>query len=150
MKRRSINTRRLAAVLTALTLCFIWGNSLMPAEVSGTFSDQVKALLQQLLGLPVGPETGGGTLVRKLAHWTEYFVLGLELAYLLRPLSAVLLSGLSAALLDETIQLFVPGRAGQVRDVWIDFFGFCAGAAVMLLAGRDRKNRRKTKTKTTQ
>lgn len=143
MRQSKRNFRRLVLVLLVLTLGFIWGNSLMPAEVSGAFSDWVKGLLRQLLHLPQGAESEGGTLVRKLAHWSEFFLLGLELTYLVRPVSAVLLAGLSAALVDETIQLFIPGRAGQVRDVWIDFFGFCAGLAVLLLVrrrGRKKEN----------
>ncbi|HBE10387.1 MAG TPA: VanZ family protein, partial [Lachnospiraceae bacterium] len=27
----------------------------------------------------------------------------------------------------ETIQLFIPGRAGMIKDVWIDFSGFMTG-----------------------
>ena len=36
---------------------------------------------------------------------------------------------------DETIQLYVPGRTSSVRDVWIDFGGVIAGlfAALLLL-----------------
>ena len=34
-----------------------------------------------------------------------------------------MLGGLLTALTDETIQLFVPGRSGQVTDIWIDFSG---------------------------
>ena len=41
------------------------------------------------------------------------------------------LGGLLTALTDETIQLFVPGRSGQVTDIWIDFSGVMTG----LLAG---------------
>ena len=43
------------------------------------------------------------------------------------------LSGMATALLDETIQLYVPGRTSSVRDVWIDFGGVIAGLFVALL-----------------
>ena len=43
-----------------------------------------------------------------------------------------MLGGLLTALTDETIQLFVPGRSGQVTDIWIDFSGVMTG----LLVGR--------------
>ena len=39
----------------------------------------------------------------------------------------------ATALLDETIQLYVPGRTSSVRDVWIDFGGVIAGLFVALL-----------------
>ena len=41
-------------------------------------------------------------------------------------------SGL-AALCDETIQLFVPGRSGQITDVWLDTAGYLTGALLTLL-----------------
>ena len=44
-----------------------------------------------------------------------------------------MLGGMTTALLDETIQLYVPGRTSSVRDVWIDFGGVIAGLFVALL-----------------
>lgn len=41
-------------------------------------------------------------------------------------------AGLSAALIDETIQLFIEGRAGMIADVWIDFAGVVTGALLLL------------------
>ena len=41
-----------------------------------------------------------------------------------------MLGGLLTALTDETIQLFVPGRSGQVTDIWIDFSGVMTGLLV--------------------
>ena len=35
--------------------------------------------------------------------------------------------------IDETIQLFVPGRSGQVTDIWIDFSGVMTGLLVGLI-----------------
>ena len=42
--------------------------------------------------------------------------------------------GLFTCFVDETIQLGVEGRSGQVSDMWIDFFGVLLGTAVMLVA----------------
>lgn len=44
-----------------------------------------------------------------------------------------MLGGLLTALTDETIQLFVPGRSGQVTDIWIDFSGVTTGLLVGLI-----------------
>lgn len=138
-----IQTRRINRFLTALILanvCFIWGNSLMPATISGAFSDGVREILNQILG-GLGRDVGlsGDGLLRKVAHATEFAALGLELTALFRAglrqrIHLILLMGVSTALADETIQLFVAGRAGQIRDVWIDFGGFCAGVLLMALA----------------
>lgn len=43
-----------------------------------------------------------------------------------------MLAGLSTAVIDETIQLFVDGRAGMIKDVLLDFSGVVTGFAVML------------------
>ncbi len=43
-----------------------------------------------------------------------------------------MLAGLSTAVIDETIQLFVEGRAGMIKDVLLDFSGVVTGFAVML------------------
>ena len=128
--------------LVIATLCFIWGNSLMPASISGAISDWASLVLSRLLRLPLDTAAGHGT-IRKLAHGTEYLVLGAELTVLLRlwrgrPWSEVFLCGAGTALADETIQLFVEGRAGQIKDVWIDLGGFCTGVLICFLIHRRR------------
>lgn len=128
---------KLLFALVVVTLCFIWGNSLMPASISGAISDWASSVLSRLLRLPLDTAAGHGT-VRKLAHGTEYLILGAELTVLLRrwrgrPWSEVFLCGAGAALADETIQLFVEGRAGQIKDVWIDLGGFCTGVLICFL-----------------
>ena len=69
---------RICRAMLILNLCFIWGNSLLPGEVSGAFSDWVKELLMKLLPMKENLSTGGG-LLRKLAHFTEFAMLGLLL-----------------------------------------------------------------------
>ena len=137
-----IRTDKRLRLCTALLICnlvFIWGNSLLPGEVSGAFSDWVKSLLANLF--PAGPEedTGGG-LLRKFAHFTEFTALGMCLAWLhgmlqkgkLRPF----LWGVLAASLDETIQRFVPDRGPSVKDVCIDSAGVLSGI-ILLWLGHD-------------
>lgn len=79
-------------------------------------------------------------LVRKLAHFAEFGLLGCELAALLvvrdrvgsQDIANCLFAGLSAALIDETIQLFT-NRGSQVQDVWLDFAGVCSGIGLALV-----------------
>lgn len=130
--------KKLLLIITILTICFIWGNSLLPASISGAISEWVKNILNFMVtGSPENGMSGDGVL-RKLAHASEFFALGVELTLILRkmwkkPLHLLLLCGLSTAFIDETIQLFVEGRAGMVKDIWIDLGGFCTGALIMLL-----------------
>ena len=124
------NRLRLCVALLILNLIFIWGNSLLPGEVSGAFSDWVKDLLLPILPEELAPGGGGG-LLRKVAHFTEFAALGMCLAWLLsmlekRAWTGVFWGGL-AACLDETIQIFVPGRGPGIKDVGIDVLGVCTG-----------------------
>jgi VanZ family protein len=67
------------------------------------------------------------TILRKLAHLTEYAILGALLLRALRhPAAAVVLAGLYAVT-DEVHQLFVEGRHGAPLDVGIDTVGALAG-----------------------
>jgi VanZ family protein len=47
--------------------------------------------------------------------------------------------GLTVAFLDETIQLFVPGRSGKIVDVWIDLAGFSFTMGIVLLITRKKR-----------
>ncbi len=127
-------------LLIGATVCFIFGNSLLPASLSDQFSNGVRKGLNQLfsLGGSDGVQMTRDGVLRKLAHMTEFAALGLELfvwqcSFLPRRWPLLALSGLVTALLDETIQLFVTGRAGRVADVWIDFGGLLLGGLVGVL-----------------
>ena len=124
--------------LICLILCFIWGNSLLPGEISGRISDGVKALLAFLLPGEVPGVTTGGGLLRKIAHFTEFAALGASLVWrfgmLEKRKSNALVCGFLAACVDETIQLFVPDRGPAIRDVLIDTCGVAAGMGLVLLA----------------
>ena len=130
---------RLCIALLIINLAFIWGNSLLPGEVSGALSQWLKELLH------FGGEdlNAGHGLLRKIAHFTEFACLGACLTWLLgmlnqRPWLSLLL-GFVAACLDETIQVFVPDRGPAIRDVCIDTAGVCLGIAVLLFGYTIRK-----------
>ena len=121
--------------LTAANLALIWGNSLMTGESSGSFSGAVVAFLSRFL--PFFSGEMGHTLLRKLAHFSEFACLGLLMGTTLRlygkPVFRATGLGLVAACVDETIQLFVPGRASSLIDVWIDTAGFATGLLILML-----------------
>ena len=140
----------LLAALICLVLCFIWGNSMLSGEESGAVSG---GLLDWLTGtfpfLGWLPEY----LLRKFGHFSEFSLLGFLLAWFfllwdrrwLHRLALPLLSGMTAALTDETIQSFSPGRCPSVTDVWIDTAGVCTGLLLMqlLLWMKSSRGRRK-------
>lgn len=130
--------RRMGLCLTLLVccLCFIWGNSLLPGQISGAFSDWVGQLLEVLLpGEQIQP-SGGGVL-RKIAHFTEFGLLGMCLAWLMgmlqRKMAWAFVLGGAAACVDETIQRFVPGRGPSLQDVAIDSSGVLVGILLVYL-----------------
>jgi VanZ family protein len=137
---------RLCAALIVVNLCFIWGNSLLPGEISGAISDAVKNLLRwclSFLNLPSGGGGGGG-LLRKVAHFTEFACLGGLFTWLFsmlrRPVMLALGCGLLAACVDETIQIFVPNRGPSVFDVGIDTAGVAVGVTLLLLFHHKKRN----------
>ena len=130
----------------ALIACiwFIFSNSMAVATVSTGSSGRVLAwmrIILRRLGHPGLADRLTMHIVRKLAHFCEYLLEGFLLMLCLRVytrhffkhVSWPILGGLLTALTDETIQLFVPGRSGQVTDIWIDFSGVMTGLLVGLI-----------------
>ncbi len=76
-------------------------------------------------------------LLRKLAHLTEFAILGVLLARALPELPAFA-AGVVYAVSDEIHQLFVAGRVGAPLDVVVDGVGVAAG---VVLLGRARRRR---------
>ena len=122
-----------------LWMVFIWSNSLQTAAESSANSQGFLSLLMPLLEWTNIPEDSWHTLIRKAAHMAEFALLGFLWSNALRDernhyrpevptqLCCALLICLLTALTVETIQLFVAGRSGEVRDIWIDFGGGVLG-----------------------
>lgn len=128
--------------LLGVILAFIWGNSLLPGETSGALSAWVKDTLARLFGWEFADQDPAGHgLLRKIAHFTEFFALGMDLCWLMHMLcdkkwySAFLAlgGGFLAACTDETIQRFVPGRGPAWTDVGIDMLGVMPGVLLLLI-----------------
>src|SRR5262249_14520084 len=78
--------------------------------------------------------TGLGTwdlVLRKLAHTTEYAVLGFLLLQAIGREVPAVLSGVAYAISDEIHPTFVPGRHGAVYDVAIDTVGVLVGVYLL-------------------
>ena len=86
-------------------------------------------------------------IVRKIAHFTIYFILGFLLISLLSEYmkvnkTCILISLLIAFLYacsDEVHQLFVPGRSGNIIDVLIDSAGAFVGINIYYFIYRLRR-----------
>jgi VanZ family protein len=90
------------------------------------------ALIFALSSVPdLGTGLGGwDTLLRKLAHATEYAVLGALLLRATRSVALAFALGTLYAVSDEIHQTFVTGRHGSPVDVAIDVLGVACGIAL--------------------
>ena len=128
--------KRILSILILLNLALIWGNSMLTGLSSEAVSGGILALLGRFL--PVLLTEAGHTLLRKAAHFSEFALLGLLYCGRHRlvkgeapvPLMGV---GLAGACSDETIQIFTPGRASSLIDVWIDASGFALGLLLIVI-----------------
>lgn len=122
-------------VLVGLTVAFILSRSMRGKVASDGESQWVTDLLREIFH----SDSISHAFVRKLAHFTEFFILGTELSGLLwlerrRSVQNYLniwFAGELCALLDETVQIF-SGRGPSVADVWLDTAGATCGIFLLL------------------
>ena len=119
------------------TVVMIFSFSLQNEEASMQQSDSVAEFLQAGIDF-VEDSIGMDVNIRKIGHFSEFALLGAELLLLYTfsgkrrssELFNVFGAGLTVAVFDESIQLLVPGRSGQITDVLIDMSGFLSGALI--------------------
>lgn len=138
------NRRRIRRILLWVFLagiaCMIFFFSSQNGEdssrMSGRVLKHVIAYLQPALEWVIGRGVSMATMervVRKLAHFSEYALLGFCLTLLLReyawrfPRIFACLMGAGYAVTDELHQLLSKGRSASARDVLIDTSGVVAG-----------------------
>ena len=149
--------RIIGRLLLIVYVCVIYGHSLTPADLSSQESGFVLRVCRGVLA-GLGLESAWLTehMVRKTAHFVEYAGLGVLLAVNFRPwkgagrpapggfwprVRGALELALAVPFGDETIQLFVEGRSGQISDVWLDMSGALCGLAAACLLGMGLKRR---------
>ena len=157
-KKRKAYTVVLFALVIA-TLGFIWGHSLVPETDSAAESGRIYSLLEPVFKAIFGEGAITEALLRKFAHITEFFVLGLEFSlillsfkrYSIKTFFVSVALGLSVGFIDETLQAIV-GRGALITDVWIDGGGFLGSSLIFLAtyyiiyAIKNRKNKKDGKS----
>ena len=166
-------SKHATSILWVSTLVWIgsmWHHSATPGVVSSAQSDAlVYNLWNVFTFMGVNNIHTMVLIVRKSAHILEYMVFGILLTCLfIRVCSALariscclehrdvlrtktlqlgLVFVLGACVVpacDETIQLFVPGRSGQLTDCFIDLVGVACGVCIVAAIYKHYKNSRKT------
>ena len=128
-------------IVLCLIVFFIWDNSLQ----NGGNSDGFSLIFAEWIA-PIADKLGFygniwalNRIVRKLAHLTEFTILGGVLYVVLRryieygTVVKTIGVGIVIASLDEFIQLFSLGRSSQLSDVLIDTVGIIIGISVVKL-----------------
>ena len=128
-------------IVLCLIVFFIWDNSLQ----NGGNSDGFSLIFAEWLS-PIADKLGFygniwalNRIIRKLAHLTEFTILGGVLYVVLRryieygTVVKTIVVGIVIASLDEFIQLFSLGRSSQLSDVLIDTVGIIIGISVVKL-----------------
>ncbi|WP_288714484.1 VanZ family protein [uncultured Parolsenella sp.] len=131
--------------------CFVWSRSLCDGPESSAQSNVVTELLRPAFAaLGVHEFSACTFIVRKAAHFLEYLVLGVLLALTREegtgPLWPRALLGVLVPSADETIQLFVPGRSGQIADIALDCCGVACGMALVAAIRGTRSARPRCRT----
>ena len=128
-------------LLSVAIIIFAFWHSSLDSETSSGESEGFLQFLQNVFGAVGIKVEISEHFIRKAAHFTEYTGLGAMMmcsAFTfdkLRPYRYyfnLLFTGLATAVCDEAIQLNVPGRAGLVTDVILDFSGVVFGSLLML------------------
>ena len=145
-----INILRIILILLLLCTFFvIFGFSSQDGEASGGLSRNITNKILQIsnkynaLGQEEKEQIANKTekIIRKVAHFSIYTVVGLLLMGLLstykikenwRMILSILL-GMIYAVSDEIHQSFIPGRTPQITDVYIDTLGVVLGILLILL-----------------
>ncbi|MBO5228401.1 MAG: VanZ family protein [Lachnospiraceae bacterium] len=125
------------AVAAVACMIVIFVMSHQPAEDSAHMSGIIAEWLMKL-GIKENSAVSIETIVRKCAHMLEYFGLCFCICMHvhvrngklnIRNMAVILTICISYAVSDEVHQLFIEGRAGQIRDVLID----TSGAVIALI-----------------
>ena len=131
----------LCIALLVAWLAVIWGNSMTTGQVSGEFSGWASQLLGKILPFLSPDAEYGHLLVRKIAHFSEFAVLGILLSWLFAMVIADKLlrfclplgCGMICAVIDEFIQSFTPDRVCSFWDMCIDWSGVLIGVSLLAL-----------------
>lgn len=130
-------------VLVGLWTLFIWSRSLYPGVDSRAQSGFVLGIVRPFFEAMGLSDTDTMTfIIRKTAHFLEYTILGFLLCMARmtgKDSVPYVVYGVAVPCIDETIQLFVPERSGQLTDVALDCAGVAFGWALATLVRAVRK-----------
>lgn len=127
---KSERKKYILLLITMMWICFIFYMSSKPSNESLKDSSFIVDNIVKIFNIDIRYSDILTTIVRKAAHFSEYFILSALLATTCKvfkkgnvDFSLTLLICVLVAISDEFLQGFIPGRSSEVRDVIIDFSG---------------------------
>lgn len=119
-------------VLMIATVLFVFYNSCLSKDDSSQQSNTVSQIIDALFPEDTDFKEFVLENIRKIAHFTEYGLLGIEMAFyiliyerkrwkMFTPISSLV--PFFVGFIDESIQIFSE-RGPSIADVWIDIGGF--------------------------
>lgn len=141
-KRKFINW---SLLIFWMIIIFIMSNQ--PGQVSSGQSDLLIKLIS-LIGLDLNSSLGdiASLVVRKVAHFTEYFILFVFVINVAKCYFEIKKSRLISifvvllyAITDEIHQFFIPGREMAILDILIDFSGGVFALIINIIYQRIQK-----------
>jgi len=143
-----MNKKRIISWLLFLAwLLVIYFFSSQTGEESSQVSNGILKIIENMIHIPLS-NPSFAFIFRKLAHFTEYLILGiltlnLFMQYRILTTKLIIISICFCFLYassDEFHQSFVGGRAPQVMDVGIDTLGSLTGIALLNFLKRKQLN----------
>lgn len=126
-----MKSNKLSIVLVLIWASLIFIMSSFDATDSSNQSNFIVNIISNILNIENARLLS--LIIRKLAHFTEYLILGFLTINMLNKndiskkyLISILICIIYATS-DEIHQIFVPGRAYQIRDILIDSMGSITG-----------------------
>ena len=134
--KKKILLRIILLILILIWMYIVFGFSKHTGETSSSLSSRIANFFTKDENIVRIIEP----IIRKIAHLSEYalggfLIYGFFLTFEITSKKQIIISillGIIYAITDEIHQLFVPGRSGQVKDVYIDSLGVILGVCVLL------------------
>lgn len=136
-----LKSKYIFIVLTAVCIAFIWYHSGLDGYESSLESQEVLSVINNILAFFGIPSDVSEFVLRKAAHFLEFSGLGFLLTMdvylwsknMFKNIYISPFIGILSACIDETIQIYSPGRSSKIADVWVDFAGVLAATIVTLI-----------------
>lgn len=160
MFNKIIVKRSLLVITTALSIFIILSSCLtgnQSTEQSGFIVNLFKSIINFFSPDAINPYNidSFSAIIRKLVgHFGLFLVLGIftsfsfsmyinDISFIkkkrLLSIFIILTYGMLLAMLTERIQLFIPNRSGEIKDILIDFSGYLLSSFPILLFYKYRK-----------